>query len=94
MFDPDQGRVFLRMHDGCVRVQVECRAGADPRAFFMGGRRLHVMRVLERVSEDAQRSYRVRVPGGREFVLRLDLKSGEWTLARIIEAPHRHPTRL
>lgn len=82
------------MHDGCVRVQVECRRGADPRAFFMGGRRLHVMRVLERVSEDAHRDYRVRVPGGREFVLRLDLKSGGWTLARIIEAPRSHAARL
>ncbi len=94
MFDPDQGPAFVQMHDGCVRVQVECRRGSDPRAFFMGGRRLHVMRVLERVDEDARRSYRVRVPDGREFVLRLDLKSGGWTLARIIEAPHSHAARL
>jgi hypothetical protein len=82
------------MQDGGVRIQVECRRGTDPCAFFMGGRRLHVMRVLERLSEDAQRSYRVRVPGGREFVLRLDLGSGEWTLGRIIEARHSHATRL
>lgn len=77
-----------------MRVQVECRKGADPRTFFMGERKLHVMRVLERVTEDAHRSYRVRVAGGREFVLRHDLNTGEWTLARIIEAPHRHATRL
>ncbi len=82
------------MHDGGVRVQVECRKGADPRAFFLGGRRLHVMRVLERSSEDNQRSFRVRVPGGREFVLRLDLATGEWRLARIIESARAHAARL
>ncbi|OGA72815.1 MAG: hypothetical protein A3G81_11980 [Betaproteobacteria bacterium RIFCSPLOWO2_12_FULL_65_14] len=81
------------MHDSGVRVQVECRKGADPRAFFLGGRRLHVMRVLERVTEDAQRTFRVRVPGGREFVLRLDINTGEWTLARIIEAPRGRAAR-
>jgi hypothetical protein len=73
---------------------VECRQGTDPRAFFLGGRRLHVMRVLERVTEDARRSFRVRVPGGREFVLRLDLNTGEWTLARIIESARVHTARL
>lgn len=77
-----------------MRVQVECRQGTDPRAFFLGGRRLHVMRVLERVTEDARRSFRVRVPGGREFVLRLDLNTGEWTLARIIESTRVHTARL
>lgn len=74
------------MHDGRVRVQVECRHGTEPRAFFVGGRRLQVMRVLERAAENNQRRFRVRVPDGREFVLRLDANTGEWTLARIAAA--------
>ena len=81
------------MHDSGVRVQVECRKGADPRAFFLGGRRLHALRGPQRVTEDAQRTFRVRVPGGREFVLRLDINTGEWTLARIIEAPRGRAAR-
>jgi hypothetical protein len=41
------------------------------------------MRVLERVAEDSQRRWRVRVDDGREFVLRHDLQSGHWRLARV-----------
>jgi hypothetical protein len=52
------------------------------------------MLVLERVVEDTHHRFRVRVADAREFVLRLDLASGEWTLARIIQAPHIHFTRL
>jgi len=66
-----------------VRVQVDCREGADPRAFFLGERRLHVMRVLERGAESSHRTFRVRVADGREFVLIQDLDTGEWRLARI-----------
>jgi hypothetical protein len=82
------------MQHGGVRVQVECRRGTEPRAFFLGGRRLHIMLVLERITEEAHRRFRVRVTDAREFVLHLDLATGEWTLARIIEAPYVHFTRL
>ena len=82
------------MQHGDVRVQVECRRGIEPRAFFLGGRRLQVMLVLERITEETHRRFRVRVADAREFVLHLDLATGEWTLARIIVAPHVHFTRL
>ncbi len=71
------------MQHGGVRVQVECREGADPRAFFVGERRLHVMRVLERGTENSHRIYRVRVVDGREFVLIQDVNTGQWQIARI-----------
>lgn len=82
------------MQHGGVRVQVECRKGADPRALFLGERRLHVMRILERVAEDEHRRFRVRVADGREFVLRQDVKTGEWALARIIDAARRRAHRV
>jgi len=66
-----------------MRVQVDCGGGGDPRAFFLGERRLHVTRVLERGAEDSFRNFRVRVADGREFVLRHDLATGDWQLARI-----------
>jgi hypothetical protein len=52
------------------------------------------MLVLERVTEKTHRSFRVRVADAREFVLHLDLGTGEWSLARIIVAPHVHAARL
>jgi hypothetical protein len=65
-----------------MKIQVHCR-GADPASFYLGGHRLHVLRVLERASEDGQRRFRVKVADGREFVLRHDPASGDWTLSRV-----------
>jgi hypothetical protein len=59
------------VHDGAVKIQVDCRRSGDPRAFILGERHLHVMRVLERAAD------------GREFVLRQDLEAGNWRLARV-----------
>lgn len=75
-----------------MRVQVDCRGGGDPRAFFLGERRLHVMRVLERGAENSHRTFRVRVADGREFVLNQDVNTGEWQLARI-DPRRAHATR-
>jgi hypothetical protein len=45
------------------------------------------MCVLEHASEDSERRWRVRVADGREFVLRHDVHTGDWRLARV------HPRR-
>jgi len=66
-----------------MKIQVHCRRGGDPRTFLIGARWLHVMRVLERAPENSLRRWRVRVADGREFVLRHDLHSGDWRLARV-----------
>lgn len=66
-----------------MRIQVNCRDGEDPRSFYLGGRKLHIVRVLERSAEDSHRRFRVRVVDGREFVLRQDRTSGEWTLGEV-----------
>lgn len=66
-----------------MKIQVHCRRGGDPRTFLVGARWLHVMRVLERVAENSLHRWRVRVADGREFILRHDLASGDWRLARV-----------
>ena len=66
-----------------MRIQVQCRRGGDPRTFLVGARWLPVMRVLERAAENSLRRFRVRVADGREFVLRQDLQTGDWRLARV-----------
>jgi hypothetical protein len=71
-----------------MRIQVDCRDGGDPRAFYLGTRRLRVMHVLERVAEDATRRFRVRVEDGRVFVLIHDTAKGEWRLAGVGAFPH------
>jgi hypothetical protein len=66
-----------------VKVQVHCRRGGDPRSFLIGARSLYVMRVVERALENSRQRFRVRVADGREFVLRHDLESGDWSLAGV-----------
>lgn len=66
-----------------MKIQVHCRHGGDPRAFLIGARSLHVMRVIERAMEDSRRRFRVRVADGREFVLRHNLETGDWWLASV-----------
>lgn len=62
---------------------MDCKGGGDPRAFYLGERRLHVMRVLERATKNSERTFRVSVEDGRVFLLRHDAKTGDWRLARV-----------
>ena len=66
-----------------MRLQVCCARGNEPRALFVGERRLHVLCVLERTFEDARHWYRVRVIDGREFVLHYEPRTGDWRLERV-----------
>lgn len=70
-----------------MKIQVQCRHSGDPRTFLVGARRLEVMRVLERAAENSLRRFRVRVFDGREFVLRQDLRTGDWRLAGVRARP-------
>jgi hypothetical protein len=65
-----------------MRIQVDCRDGDDPRAFYLAARRLHIARVLERRTEDSARRFRVRVEDGRIFEL-IREAAGEWRLASV-----------
>jgi hypothetical protein len=66
-----------------MKVQVDCRNGDQPRAFYLGTRWLHVMRVLERSDEDSTRRFKVRVQDGRVFTLSNDTSKDEWQLAGV-----------
>jgi hypothetical protein len=72
-----------------MRIQVDCAGTPDPHSLFLGARRLHVMRVLERGATNADRKFRVRVADGRELVLLHDTRSGEWQLIRVAPRPIR-----
>lgn len=82
-FDRDQTPGLPIMYYGVMKIQVDCKGTSEPRAFHLGERRLHVMRVLERGNEDSERRFRVKVADGRIFVLRENLTTGQWTLARV-----------
>lgn len=66
-----------------MRLQVCCARGNEPRALFVGERRLHVVCVLERTVAEAHHWYLVRVIDGREFHLRYELGTGDWRLDRV-----------
>ena len=69
-----------------MRIQVDCRHG-EPRVFYLGSRRLHVLLVLERAGDTLLRYFRVQVTDGRVFVLSHDLAMGDWQLARVQQHP-------
>lgn len=66
-----------------MKIQVDCRDAGEPRAFYLGTRRLDIMRVLERAAGDSVRRFRVKVADGRVFVLSHDTATGDWRLARV-----------
>ena len=70
-----------------MRIQVQCWRDGAPRIFLLGARWLHVTSVLDRVAENSLQRFRLLVADGREFVLRHDLRSGDWQLAAV------HPRR-
>lgn len=70
--------------DPRVIVQVECsadRGGEEvPRAFFVGGRRIEVVEVLDCWPGRDHRYFKVRGSDGGLFILRHDAPSGEWEI--------------
>ena len=72
-----------------MKIQVQCRPDGEPRTFLIGARCLYVISVLDRVAENSLQRFRLLVADGREFVLRHDLRSGDWQLAQVRE-PRRY----
>jgi hypothetical protein len=73
-----------------MKIQVDClrsRHGLEPRYFWLGGRRLRVIEILERSAGAAHQVYRVRIEDRREFVLDHDTPSSEWRLVQVCAAP-------
>ncbi|MGQ0543995.1 MAG: hypothetical protein ACT4P3_01505 [Betaproteobacteria bacterium] len=71
-----------------MKIRVECHAGyrdeEGPRAFTLGERRFEVLEVLDRWLEPSHRYFKVRVDDERRFIVRHDVRSGEWELAALV----------
>jgi hypothetical protein len=66
-------------------MRVECYAGyrgeQEPRAFWLGERRLAVRDLVDRWFAPTKRWFKVEADDGNTYVLRHDETSGEWDLA-------------
>jgi len=73
-----------------MRICVHCNRGPrgeeTPCAFYLGGRRLPVLALLERWSDSTHLYYEVMVDDGRRFVLRLQPTLRSWELAAVFAA--------
>ena len=71
-----------------MKIRVECHAGyrgdEEPRAFTLGETRFAVLEIMDRWLEPRQRYFKVRIEDGRRFILRHDIRSGEWELAALV----------
>jgi len=68
-----------------MAIRVECYAGyrgdEEPRAFWLGERKLEVLGVEDRWLGPDYRYFRVAASDGDIYVLKHDERAGEWDLA-------------
>jgi hypothetical protein len=68
-----------------MAIRVESYAGyrgeQEPRAFWLGERRLDVLEIVDRWMEPQRRWYKVHAGDGHTYILRHDEQAGEWDLA-------------
>jgi len=66
-------------------IRVECYAGyrgeQEPQAFWLGGRRLEVVALVDRWYSPNQRYFRCQIGNGDTYVIRYDESTGQWDLA-------------
>jgi hypothetical protein len=76
-------------------IRVECYSGyrgeEEPRAFWLGERRIEVMELLDRWLSPEHRYFRVKGEDGDTYILRHDEMSGEWTLGAYTRTPRGTP---
>jgi hypothetical protein len=73
----------------CVTCNRGPRGEETPWAFYVGGRRLHVVEVLDRWTDAVDRYFEVSVDDGRRFVLRLHATHRAWELVAVFAARRR-----
>ncbi|MDM0108866.1 hypothetical protein QTH97_28255 [Variovorax sp. J22R24] len=68
-----------------MTIRVECRDGdrdaPEPHAFWLGVRRVAVLRIVDRWFGPAQCWFRVEADDGHLYVLRWDEATQDWELA-------------
>ena len=75
----------------CVHSNRGFRGEETPCAFYLGGRRLPVLAVLEHWQDATHRFYEVMVDDGRRFVLRFDPPGRAWELVAVFAASAKRP---
>lgn len=67
-----------------MEIRVECYAGyrgeQEPRAFYLGERRIKVKAILDRWLGPDHRYFKVQGDDGSTYILRHDEASGEWEM--------------
>jgi hypothetical protein len=70
-----------------MTIRVACHAGhrdeREPLAFWLGGRRLAVLGIVDRWCAPTQRWFKVEAEDGQLYVLRHDEATGDWELAAL-----------
>jgi hypothetical protein len=73
-----------------MEIRVECYAGyrgeQEPRAFWLGERRIAVVEILDRWLAPDHRYFRIRGDDGHVYVLRSDETKNQWTLGAFTHA--------
>lgn len=73
-----------------MEIRVECYAGyrgeQEPRAFWLGERRIAAVEILDRWMAPDHRYFRIRGDDGHVYILRSDEVKGEWTLGAFTRA--------
>ena len=73
-----------------MEIRVECYAGyrgeQEPRAFWLGERRITAVEILDRWMATDHRYFKIRANDGHVYILRRDEVKGEWTLGAFTHA--------
>ena len=75
----------------CVLTNRTPRGEESPSAFYVGGRRLQVVTVLDRWTDSVHRYFEVCVDDGRRFILRFEPGGRTWELAAVFAANAKRP---
>lgn len=75
----------------CVTSNRGPRGEETPWAFYVGGRRLRVVEVLDRWTDAVHRYFEVCVDDGRRFVLRFESTPRIWELVAVFAASAKRP---
>ncbi len=75
----------------CVHSNRGMRGEETPCAFYLGGRRLPVLAVIERWQDSMHQYYEVMVDDGRRFVLRFEPGLRSWELAAVFAPKIKKP---
>ena len=71
-------------------IRVECYAGhrgeEEPRAFWLGERRIEVVELLDRWLSPEHRYFKVKGEDGDTYILRYDETRDQWTLGAYTKA--------